>query len=116
VIRSLYQDKYPAPETSGDMTATHFADGMIMRHDRKNKITTLSALESGGTLVLEAKNIVIRTGEQGYYQLETHGKATRLTHEGGSQFKVETWSMGVTITSVPDYGFKGKKITSPAEG
>lgn len=115
VSRRLYQLASPPPARSKDVTRTEFSDGMVMEHDRFKKITRISAFDSEGTLVLEAKNLVLRTGEGGYYQIDNHGKATRLSHEEGNLFTLESWNDVTVVNSIPDHGFAAGKVISPKE-
>lgn len=115
VMFSIYQQAAPAPANSKDVTLTKFGDGFEIEHNRAKKLTYLNALDSGGTLVLEAKNLILRTGEFGYYQLEHNGKATRITHMGGVDFKTEVWDLGSMVTGIPDHGYSPPEITTPEE-
>lgn len=116
VLPSLYQTEYTAPAKSADISRTVFGDGLVIEHDRAQKITTISALDSQGTLVIQGKNIVNRIGEMGYYHFDHAGYAQRNTHLGGAAFKTESWHVGAIFDSVPDYGFTPPMVISPAEG
>ena len=106
IAGALFKIAAPAPANDVDITRRVHGDGMVVEHDRKNKITRINALDSEGTLVLEAKNIVIRTGEDGYFHKDHHGYATRLTHKGGPDFESEVWIDGAIVTGKPDYALK----------
>lgn len=111
----LYQFVSPAPANSKDITRTKFGDGMVIDHDRSKKLTRITALDSEGTVVIEAKNLILRTGENGYYQIDNFGKATRLTHQGGNTFLSETWNDVTVVNSTPDQGFAAGKVSTPEE-
>lgn len=110
VSGSLYQDAHPAPASSPDISTQVFADGLVVTHDRAAKRTTLNGRDSEGTLVLTFKNIVIKTGEEGFYHLDHHGRASRITHQGGAAFQTESWSSGSVTTSVPDHGYSPPEV------
>ncbi len=111
ILPALYADAAPAPADSADVHRTVYADGTLFEHDSAAKITRLSALDAEGTLILEAKNVVIRTGEGGTYHLDHAGYAQRLTHLEGPAFETESWHAGAVITGLPDNGFSPPKVT-----
>ncbi|SBW13034.1 Phage baseplate assembly protein V (modular protein) [uncultured Alphaproteobacteria bacterium] len=111
ILPALYADAAPAPADSGSVHRTVYADGTLFEHDSAAKITRLSALDAEGTLILEAKTIVLRTGEGGTYHLDHAGYAQRLTHLGGPAFETETWHAGAVVTGLPDNGFSPPKVT-----
>lgn len=115
ILPALYSDAAPAPADTGDVRRTVFADGLVVEHDTAAKITRISALESEGTLVLEAKNVIIRTGDGGTYHLDTAGYAQRLTHLAGPAFESESWHAGAVVTALPDAGFSPPNVTIPEE-
>ena len=115
ICGSLYSNDAPAPAASADITRHAFADGLVIEHDRAKQITRINALDSGGTLVLEAENIIIRTGENGYLQTDNHGYVDRLTHKGGANFETETWKQGAVVIGQPDNGYSPPEVVSPAE-
>jgi phage baseplate assembly protein V len=115
VLPSLYQTDHPAPANSADISRTVYRDGMVIEHDRTRKVTRISALESAGTLIFEGKNIIIRSGVEGYYQLDLAGYVTRTTHIGGDNFETETWRMGAVFTSKDDNGFHPTMVQTPEE-
>ncbi|MCZ4281703.1 phage baseplate assembly protein V [Kiloniella laminariae] len=115
IAGTLFRQAAPAPASSVDTTRRVFGDGMVIEHDRATKLTRINALDSEGTLVLEAKNIVLRTGEEGYFHLDHHGKATRLTHLSGPNFESESWINGSVVTAKPDYGYQPPEVLTPDE-
>ncbi len=115
IAGALFRTSAPAPANDVDITRRVHGDGMVIEHDRKNKITRINALDSEGTIVLEAKNIIFRTGEGGYFQRDHHGYVTRLTHIDGANFESETWLNGAVVTGKPDNGYSPSEVLSPAE-
>lgn len=115
VLPAIYHDGRPAPSNDGNVARIVFADGAVVEHDRAGRLTRIAALDGKGTLVLEAKNIVLRTGEGGYFHVDHFGKATRLTHEGGAAFKSETWTKGSATVGVPDHGFGPPRVSTKEE-
>jgi phage baseplate assembly protein V len=111
----LYSIAAPAPAASPEIRREVYADGLVIEHDRTKKLTRINALDSGGTLVLEAKNIVIRTGDGGYYQLDHHGKATRITHTGGANFEADSWTDGAVVAANADQGYSPPEVPTPEE-
>jgi phage baseplate assembly protein V len=116
IVPSFYYVDRPSPSHDLNVVKEVFPDGMFMEHNHEENLTRLSGLDSQGTLVLEFKNIIIRTGENGYIQHDNHGRATRLTHLGGNLFKSESWTEGSIVTPTPDQGYSPDRITSPDEG
>lgn len=114
-LPAIFYDKFTAPANSADITRKTFGDGLILSHDRVNHITRISALANDGTLVLEAKNLILRTGEHGFYQTDWFGYANRLTHKGGTDFETETWHMGAQFTPLPDQGFHPPMVQADEE-
>lgn len=115
VLPSLYADAAPAPATSPDIRREIHGDGLVIEHDRAAKVTRINALDSEGTLVLEAKNLVLRTGEGGYYHLDHAGMATRVTHIDGADFESDSWTTGATVTGNADQGFSPPEVLTPEE-
>lgn len=113
IVQILYTDALPPPADAGHLDVIQFGDGTVIRHDSQAKRTEM--ISPDGTLVLDAKNVVIRTGEDGYFQLDHAGKVTRLTHKGGNAFETETWEAGAIVTPKPDNGFSPPKVISPGE-
>lgn len=89
ILPAIYSTAAPAPASSADVSRQVFADGFIIEHDRAAKRTTLNAWDSEGTLELRAKNIVLKTGDDGYYHLDHAGYATRITHDGGANYTAD---------------------------
>jgi phage baseplate assembly protein V len=110
VCGSVYQNAYPAPESNPDVSTQVFADGLVITHDRAAKRTTLNGRDSEGTLVLTFKNIILKTGEEGFYHQDHHGRASRITHMGGPAFQTESWSTGSVTTSLPDHGYSPSEV------
>jgi len=115
VLPALYQKKHPAPAQSEDITRTVYGDGLVVEHDRANKITRISALDSEGTLVFQGKNIVNRIGDKGFLHTDLAGYASRTTHEGGASFKTESWHTGAVFDGPPDYGFSPPMVLTEPE-
>ncbi len=115
VLPSIYATAAPAPAASAGVTRAVWGDGLIIEHDRAAKLTRINALDSGGTLVLEAKNIVLRSGEDGYYHLDHAGYAARITHMGGANFETDNWKTGATVVGNPDQGFNPPEVLTPEE-
>ncbi len=113
IVQFLYTDALPPSANSGAVDLIQFDDGTIVRHDSGARRTEITS--PGGTLVLDATNVVIRTGEGGYFQLDHAGKVTRLTHMGGNQFEAATWETGAVVTALPDNGFSPPRVVSPGE-
>jgi len=116
VLPSIYRSIHPAPAASADVSRTVYGDGLVIEHDRAAKVTRLSALESEGTIVIEAMNLVLRTGEGGTYLVDNHGRASRLTHLGGTDFVSEGYTTGSFVTPLADAGYQPPKVTIPEEG
>lgn len=110
VLPAGFSDMAPAPAASADVMRAVFGDGLVIEHDRAARRTTINARESEGTLVLTAKNLVLKTGAGGFLHTDHHGRATRITHVAGPQFKSETWSAGSTVTGLPDHGYNPPEV------
>lgn len=115
ILPAVYRDVRPEPAGSADIRKEVYGDGLVIEHDRSKKLTRINALDSKGTLVLEAKNIVIRTGEGGYYQLDRYGLVERTTHTGGADYKNESWRKGAVVTGPPDHGHSPPEVSTPEE-
>jgi phage baseplate assembly protein V len=115
VVGTYNTDAVPSPSANPAADIVQFDDGTVIAHDAAAKTLTISAMDAEGTLILEAKNVVIRTGEEGYYHVDHAGRATRLTHEGGTDFKSETWQDGSFVTPTADQGFTPYEVLSPEE-
>lgn len=116
ILRGLSGGDNPPASTSPTMHVRRYPDGATVAYDWARKILLVDALAADGTLVLQAKNIVIRTGEGGYYHVDHAGYATRLTHQGGSAFESESWTAGAVVVGKPDNGFSPPQVPSPGEG
>ncbi|WP_343560411.1 phage baseplate assembly protein V [Kiloniella sp. b19] len=115
VLASLFSNQSPAPADSADIWRKTFADGMVMEHDRAKKITRFNAMDSEGTMILEAKNLILRTGEGGFFHLDHHGKATRITHIDGLNFETESWQNTAIVTAKPDNGYSPPEVLTDEE-
>lgn len=113
IVQILYTDALPPPAALGHVDLIQYDDGTVIRHDSQARRTEI--LCPGGTLVLDATNVVLRTGEDGYFHLDHAGKAARLTHKGGNLFEAETWEAGAVVTGLPDHGFQPFRVASPGE-
>jgi phage baseplate assembly protein V len=113
IVQILYTDSLAPPSTAENVDLIEWNDGTVVRHDSTARVTTIASPD--GTLVLDAKNVVIRTGENGYFQFDHAGKVTRLTHKGGCQFDSEAWDAGAVVVGKPDNGFSPPKVVSPGE-
>lgn len=114
IVQILYTDALPPPETGADVDVIRFGDGTTIRHDSAAHRTTIS--NPDGTLVLEAKNLVLRVLEEGTYHFDHAGKAIRVTHQGGDAFESEAWETGSIVTPQPDNGYSPPRVTIPEEG
>jgi phage baseplate assembly protein V len=120
IAQILYSDDLPPPVTAENLDVIQFEDGTTVSYDSDKHCLTLDsvgdiALKAGRTIVIDGKNIVIRTAEGGYYQIDNAGKVTRLTSEGGAEFTSESWSAGSVTIAKPDHGFSPPKVASPEE-
>jgi len=111
VMPALYSDAAPAPSDSPDIRAEVYGDGFKVTHDRANKTTVFDAWDSEGTLELRAKNIILKTGDLGFYHVGHFGYATRITHLGGVEYQTESWSTGINVTGLPDHGHNPPEVT-----
>ena len=110
ILGALYSAADPVPETSPDQHVVRYGDGAVIGYDRAAHVMTIDLSAAEGTLILKAKNIVIKTGERGFYHLDHHGKATRITHLEGAAFKAESWQEGTVVTSEPDQGYAPPEV------
>ncbi len=110
ILGALYSTADPVPVASPDKDHTLYGDGAVISYDRAAHVLTIDLSAAEGTLVLKAKNIVIKTGEGGFYHLDHHGKATRITHLEGAEFKAESWQEGAVTVSEPDYGYAQPEV------
>ncbi|MBC7953131.1 MAG: phage baseplate assembly protein V [Rhodospirillaceae bacterium] len=116
ILRGLHGGGNAAPSTSGTMDLRTYPDGTSLSYDWANHRLVFDGMASGATLVLQAKNIVLRLAEGGYYQTDFAGYASRITHKGGANFETESWTTGAVVVGKPDYGFSPPKVVSPGEG
>lgn len=110
VLPAGFSHLAPAPAASADVLRAVFGDGLVIEHDRAARRTTINARDSEGTLVLTAKNLVMKTGEGGFFHIDHHGRATRITHIAGPQFETESWQAGSTVTAKPDHGYSPPEV------
>ncbi len=110
ILPAIYSDAAPAPATSADVSRQVYADGFVIEHDRATKRTTLNAWDSEGTLELRAKNIVLKTGDGGFFHLDHAGYAERITHNGGTEYTKDTWHTGATVNANPDQGHSPPEV------
>jgi hypothetical protein len=86
-------------------------DGTLVRYDSAaRKMLVVSAGDMtfkapDGTIVIDGKNLVLRTGKEGYFHTNHAGKATTITHKGGSAFESESWVAGAVVSDKGDNGF-----------
>lgn len=121
IIQILYTDALPPPAEVGTHDLIQFDDGTLVRYDAAAK--TLDVVSAGdigisapaGTIVIDGKNVVIRTGDEGYFQFDHAGKATRITHQGGNAFQADSWQAGAVTGGPTEHGFHPPKVTSPGE-
>lgn len=110
VLPAGFSDAAPAPCASADVMRAVFGDGLVVEHDRAAHRTTINARDSEGTLILSAKNLVLKTGEGGFLHTDHHGRAARITHVDGALFESETWQAGSTVTAKPDHGYTPPEV------
>lgn len=110
IIMAVYQKAHPKPAESPDIMRTVFKDQFVIEHDRARKHTTINAWDSQGTVEIRAKNIILKTGEGGFFHLDHHGRATRITHMGGASFQSESWQAGSVTVGLPDHGYSPKEV------
>ena len=110
VLGSIFQTDAPAPGVQVGVSRTVFNDGLVVEHDRVAKRTVINAWDSEGTLELRAKNIILKTGDGGFFHVDHAGKATRITHQGGVNYLTETWENGAVVTSEPDHGHNPPEV------
>lgn len=131
VMVGVYSEAFAAPASDGDIHRTVYGDGAVFEYNRathsalldlsvpegsvtvKAKDITLDAMDLDGTIELRAKNIIVKTGDGGFYHQDHYGRASRITHEGGSVFKSETWTDGSTAPADPDHGFSPPEVETP---
>jgi len=113
ILPALYSAAAPAPAGSPDIHKEVHADGFSVTHDRANKRTVLDAWDSQGTIEIRAKNIILKTGDGGFYHIDHAGLATRITHQGGVNYDSESWQTGAVVTGIPDYGHNPPEVDIP---
>lgn len=110
VLRGLHGGANPAPSPSDTLDIRTYPDGATIAYDWTAHRLVVDALSAQGTLVLQARHIVIRTGEGGSYHVDHAGLATRITHEGGNTYSSETWQSGAVVIGDPDCGFSPPRV------
>lgn len=110
VMGAINATDTPPPASSADVRRDVFGDGFVIEHDRVAKHTVLNAWDSEGTIELRAKNIILKTGEDGFLHIDNYGQASRITHVGGADYESESWSTGSTTTSIPDHGHNPPEV------
>lgn len=113
IIAILYTTALPAPALEDDLDLVLWDDGTRVSYD---SAAQRLEVKSPGTIVIDGKNVVIRTEDGGYFQLDHAGYVTRITHQGGDAFTTESWTTGAVVTSLPDHGFSPPRVVSPGEG
>ena len=110
ILPAGYSNAAPAPAATPDVHTTVYGDGFKITHDRAANHTVLDAIESEGTLELRAKNIIIKTGENGFYHVDHYGLATRITHTGGANYETDSWQTGTNTLGNPDQGHSPPEV------
>ncbi len=108
VLPAAFSDAHPAPDNDPARHVIAYADGMRIVHEPGRLV--LDGWDAGGTVEIRAKSVVIKTGEEGFFHLDHAGMASRITHQGGSQFTSETWAAGSVVTPEPDHGFHPPEV------
>lgn len=108
VFPAGFSDAFPAPDDDPARHVVAYADGMRIVHEPGRLI--LDGWDAGGTVELRAKNVIVKTGDGGFFHLDHAGKVTRITHVGGNQFETETWEAGAVVTAKPDHGFHSPEV------
>ncbi|MBC7952236.1 MAG: phage baseplate assembly protein V [Rhodospirillaceae bacterium] len=116
ILRGLHSAANPQPSDSLTADVLTYPDGTTISYDWAAHRLVVDALAAEGTLVLQAKNLVLRIGDGGYFHTDHAGRATRVTHKGGNVFESEGWTTGSSVTGLPDHGFTPPRVNSPAEG
>lgn len=110
VLGAVYSESGAAPAASADIRRDVFGDGFVIEHDRANNKTVLDAWDSEGTVEIRAKNIILKTGDEGFYHLDHAGLASRMTHLGGADYQSEAWTTGAIVTGLPDHGHNPPEV------
>ncbi len=112
ILPAIYSSAAPAPSSDPNVHREVYADGFVIEHNRATKHTVLNAWDSEGTLELRAKNIILKTGEDGFYHIDHAGYAERITHDGGAAYTSESWKTGAIVTADPDQGHSPPEVQS----
>ncbi len=110
ILPAVYAAAAPAPASSPDVHRTLYASGFVIEHDNAAKRTVLNAWDEGGTIELRAMNVVIKTGDGGFFHLDHAGYAERITHVGGATYETDTWKTGAVVTGNPDQGHSPPEV------
>lgn len=108
VLPAAFSDAFPAPDNDPARHVVAYADGMRVIHEPGRLI--LDGWDAGGTIELRAKNVVIKTGEEGFFHLDHAGRATRITHKGGNLFETDSWTTATVVIPKPDQGFHPPEV------
>lgn len=108
VLPAGYSNAFPAPESDPARHVVAYADGVRVVHEPGRLI--LDAWDAEGTVEIRAKNVIVKTGEGGFFHLDHFGKATRVTHKGGNRFETDSWTTGAVVIGNPDQGFTPPEI------
>lgn len=113
ILPAIYSAAATAPANSADIRRDVFSDGFMIQHDREANHTVLDAWDSEGTIEIRAKNIVLKTGEGGFYHLDHAGMALRTTHQSGVNYTTDSWTTGAIVTGNPDQGHNPLEVDIP---
>lgn len=108
VLPAGYSNVFPAPDRDPARHVVAYADGMRIVHEPG--LLILDGWDAEGTVEIRAKNVILKTGDGGFFHLDHAGKATRITHVGGNQFESESWTTGAVVTGKPDHGFHPPEV------
>lgn len=110
ILPAIYTATAGAPASSPDVRRDAFSDGFVIEHDRAANHTVLNAWDSEGTIEIRAKNIILKTGDGGFYHLDHAGLATRITHLSGANYESDSWSTGSVVTGNADQGHSPPEV------
>ena len=108
IIPAGYSQAAPAPDSDPANHVVEYADGIRIVHEPGRLI--LDAWDAAGTVEIRAKNIIMKTGEEGFYHLDHAGMATRVTHLDGPNYQSESWTTGAIVTPEPDHGHNPPEV------
>jgi len=115
ILSVLYNASLPPPSLDDQLDVIAFDSGTTITHDASTgDITIIGArnitFQAAETLILEGKNVELRTGEDGYHLTDNFGRASRLSHKGGTAFASDSWTTGTTVTGRPDKGYHPPRV------